>query len=311
MFRRITWPSDTVQTLFSSGDSLDGAMDLQFAADVRYCQDLTRREAANFYWGFVALPRPQRVSIYALYSFARQVDDEADGGNAVGVTDQHVERFLRHRERLRCCFAAAAEDPVMRVLSEVVVRYGIPQRELEALVDGVEMDLRVQRYETWDDVQLYCRLVASTVGRMCVRIFGFRDPVALQYADQLGVAMQLTNILRDVREDVRLGRIYLPQDELRTYGVSEAVLAASEPVAQWEPFVRFQAARAHRLFDQGLRVTHLIPRRAAACVLTMAGIYQAILAEIERDPYLPLRCRASLSGKEKLAVTLRSWLRAA
>ncbi len=308
MSRRVSLPNDAVQTLLGGSFTRRGA---SFGADARYCRDLTRREAANFYWGFVALPVPQRIAIYALYSFARQVDDEADSGVA-GAADapERADQFSRHRERVRHCFADAGVDPVTRVLSEVVERYGIPQRELDALIDGMEMDVRVSRYETWEDSRRYCLLVASTVGRMCVRIFGYRDVAALEYADDLGIAMQLTNMLRDVREDMAMGRIYLPGEDLRAFGISEASLAGEEPPDEWESFIRFEVERARRHFDLGLRVADLIPRRAAACVLTMAGIYQGLLLEIERDPGLPLRGRASLGGKEKLAVALRSWLRA-
>jgi 15-cis-phytoene synthase len=285
------------------------------SADEQYCQDLTRREAANFYWGFVALPRPQRSAIYALYSFARQVDDEVDLGGAAGAEDARsggtgTDRFALMRDRVERCFTGRAEDPVMRVLAHVVDRYRIPREDLEALIHGVEMDLRVSRYQSWEDLQTYCRLVASSVGRMCVRIFGFSDLVALEYADDLGVAMQVANILRDVREDMERGRIYLPQDELRRFGVSERSLMTRGREAGWEPLMRHQIARAKNLFASGLRVTEVIPRRAAACVLTMAGIYQAIVAEIEHDPYLPLRRRAALSRREKLSVMLKSWLQA-
>jgi phytoene synthase len=278
-----------------------------FDNDARYCRELTRREAANFYWGFVALPRAQRTAIYALYSFAREVDDDAD--SSAGKSE--VELFLHHRERIRRCFQGDPGDPVMRVLAHTVSRYCIPQLDLEALIDGVEMDLRVTRYETWSDVREYCRLVASTIGRMCVRIFGFSDPVAIELGDELGVAMQLANILRDVREDASLGRVYLPQTDMRSFGVSETVLSGGRSCREWEALVRFEIERARGLFDSGLQVTQLIPRRAAACVLTMSGIYRAILAEIERDPCLPLRGRARLSGREKLAVMMRSWLQAA
>jgi phytoene synthase len=251
------------------------------------------------------------MAIYALYSFAREVDDEADGMHERLEHDLDEDgRFSHHRQRVQRCFDRCGEDPVIRMLSDVVIRYGIPQADLAALVDGVEMDLRVRRYDTWEDTRRYCMLVASTVGRMCVRIFGFTDERALEYADELGVAMQLTNILRDVREDIQLGRVYLPQDELRAFGVSETILAMGTPAEEWEALTRFEIDRAHRHFQVGLRVTHFIPRRAAACVFTMAGIYQAILAEIERDPYLPLIRRTSLSGKDKLAVAMRSWLRA-
>jgi phytoene synthase len=291
------------------------------SADEQYCQELTRREAANFYWGFVALPRPQRSAIYALYSFARQVDDEVDlGGAARGESAPSggtgPDRFALMRDRVERCFTGRAEDPVMRVLAHVVDRYGIPREDLEALIHGVEMDLRVSRYQSWEELQTYCRLVASSVGRMCVRIFGFSDLVALEYADDLGVAMQVANILRDVREDLERGRIYLPQDDLRRFGVSERSLMTSRGIwhtpveAGWEPLMRHQIARAQKLFASGLRVTEVIPRRAAACVLTMAGIYQAIVVAIEHDPYLPLRRRAALSSREKLSVMLKSWLQA-
>ena len=159
------------------------------------CADLARREAKNFYWGFIALPREKRNAIYALYGFARQVDDEVDlrGRAEAGLAEQ--------RRRLRACLAGDRRDPVMVVLGQAVERYAIPASELEALIDGVEMDLRWRRYETWSELESYCRLVASMVGRMCVRIFGFDDPEALDRADDLGLALQMTNILKDVWED--------------------------------------------------------------------------------------------------------------
>src|SRR5579884_64838 len=233
--------------------------------DERYCLELTRREAGNFYWGFIALPRDQRIAIYALYSFAREVDDSID-------LDRDPVHLGIHRDRITHCYNGSAADPVMRVLRQVVVYYRIPREELEALVDGVEMDLRVTRYESWEQLRSYCQLVASTIGRMCVRIFGFRDPQALELATDLGVAMQLANILRDVREDFELGRVYLPQEELRLFGITEHGLREPEAGAEWEALVRHEIERAHDLFDSGLRVTDMIPRRAAVCVLTMAGI---------------------------------------
>ena len=283
--------------------------------DERFCRDLTRHEAANFYWGFITLPRPQRLAIYALYSFARQVDDEVDLINRGAGRDPHPNAiipnlFKPHRERIARCYAGRADDPVMRVLAEVVTEYGIPREELEALVDGVEMDLRVTRYASWEQLRSYCRLVASSVGRMCVRIFGFNNPAAVDYADDLGVAMQLANILRDVREDMGLGRIYLPQDELRRFGVGERIPLSGAPPAGWDDLMRYEIERARRLFASGLRVTQVIPRRPAACVLTMAGIYQAIVDQIAMNPSLPLTRRASLSGRGKLAVMARSWLQA-
>jgi 15-cis-phytoene synthase len=279
--------------------------------DERCCEELTRREAKNFYWGFIALPRPQRVAIYALYSFARQVDDAVDlVDGELREEGVLLDRLALHRHRLRECFAGSAQDPVTRVLASAVRQYGIPREELEALLDGVEMDLRLTRYESWDELHTYCRHVASSVGRMCVRVFGYNDQAALEFADDLGAAMQLANILRDVREDARLGRIYLPLDEMRRFGVSEQTLVTGEATDGWCSLIRHEIARTEALFGSGLRVSNCIPRRSAVCVFTMAGIYQAIVKEIAKDPYLPLKRRVSLGGKEKLTVMFKSWLQA-
>ena len=272
----------------------------------RHCAALARRHAKNFYWGFLALPRHQRVAIYALYDFARQVDDAADGESAATASA----RLLEQRERLRRCLAGRCDDPVMRVLAVAIDRYRVPEAELVQVIDGVQMDLRCKRYRSWPELESYCRLVASSIGRMCVRIFGFRDPSALELADQLGLAMQLTNILRDVREDFELGRVYLPLDELARFGLSDGELAARHLGPGWDRLVAFEANRARTLFERGLRVTALIPRSSAACVRTMAGIYQDLLRRIERDPQVVLDGRLSLSPPAKLRVALKAWLAA-
>lgn len=273
----------------------------------RFCQRMARREAKNFYWGFVSLERDQRVAIYALYDFARQVDDDADAADRPHLP----ERLALHRERARRCALGEYSDPVSQVLALAVGRHGIPESELQALIDGVELDFHRTRYERWEDLQEYCRLVASVVGRMCVRIFGFTDAAALDRADELGLALQLTNILRDVREDAELGRIYIPKEDLLRFGVPERQLLEGSPGPGWRALVDFEVQRAKELFATGLRVLDYIPRRPAVCVGTMAGIYRRILDKIERDPELPLRARASLSHIEKLYVVLESWLRAA
>lgn len=271
----------------------------------RVCQRLARRDAANFYWGFIALARPQRTAIYALYNFARQVDDAVD---SPGAADPR-QRLDEMRLRVRRAIAGEPDDEVTTVLSRAVAAYRIPGSELDLLIDGVERDLTTLRYASWDELAGYCRLVASTVGRMCVRIFGFDDEIALAHADDLGMAMQLTNILRDVRGDLELGRIYLPADELAAFGIDEAQLSATSVPAGWDEFVRFQAARARGLFASGLRVERQIPQRAGICVRTMAGLYQRILAEIELQPDAPLQRRLSLTPASKAAVLLRAGLR--
>ena len=272
----------------------------------RFCREMARHEAKNFYWGFISLPHEQRVAIYALYDFARQVDDDVDGAPRRELIPQ---RLAAQRERVRSSEHSPEADPVMYVLSRAVEKYAIPKKELLALIDGVELDCTNARYETWPELREYCKLVASIVGRMCVRIFGFDDPQALDRADDLGLALQLTNILRDVREDAAMGRVYLPQEDLRRFGVSERDLLQGEPGEGWENLVSFETKRARELFESGYRVLKYIPRRAAACVQTMAGIYERILEKIERDPPLPLRTRAALSNGEKLRVVVASWLR--
>src|SRR5579863_2499288 len=276
----------------------------------RFNRDMARREAGNFYWGFISLGYHERMAIYALYNFARQVDDEADGMKASDGLAALPERLKHHRERIsQAARGEYGDDPILRVLSEAIERYRIPEQELQMLVDGVEMDFGHSRYATFEDLSHYCNLVASVVGRMCVRIFGFSDPIALERADDLGLALQLTNILRDVREDaVDMQRVYLPQDELARFGVPESALFDGSIVAGWNDLIAYHAERARRYFITGYEVLHYIPRRPAACVQTMAGIYEELLKKIEREPALPLRERAALSKTEKLRVVVRSWL---
>jgi phytoene synthase len=275
----------------------------------RFNREMAKREAGNFYWGFISLSYHERMAIYALYNFARQVDDEAD---TVGV-ENLPERLAVHRERIaRAVAGDYGDDPILRVLSEAIERYAIPQRELEMLIDGVEMDFSQSRYRSFGELRDYCNLVASVVGRMCVRIFRFSDPIALQRADDLGMALQLTNILRDVREDaVDMNRVYLPQDELARFEIPESALYSGEILPGWSALIAHQVARAREYFATGYEVLRYIPRRPAACVQTMAGIYEELLKKIEREPELPLRARAALSKTEKLRVVVRSWLSSA
>lgn len=277
--------------------------DATFKVAERECAAIARREAKNFYWGFLALPRDKRVAIYALYDFARQVDDEVDGEG--GGSHEGLER---QRERLAACLRGERPDAVTKILGWAVERYAIPGEELEELIDGVDMDLLNRRYASWEELSLYCQRVAGAVGRMCVRIFGFSDAAAIDHANRLGLALQLTNILRDVAEDAGMGRIYLPRDELARFGVDEEALLRLEPGRGWEALLDHQVRRARELYREGLRTCESIPSSSAACVRTMAGIYRRILDEIERDPRRPLRERVSLSASEKVGVAVRAWL---
>lgn len=271
----------------------------------RACARLARKEAKNFYLGFLALPRPKRIAIYSLYSFARQVDDEVDrASNPISAADG----IARQRERLSQCLRGIRTDPVMQVLGDAVERYHIPPAELEAVIDGVEMDLQRTRYRNWKELAGYCRLVAGAIGRMCVRVFGSDHPQALRHADNLGLALQLTNILRDVSEDAAMGRIYLPQDEMAHYDLTEAEMFGPRPGMGWERLVAYEVKRARRLYEDGLQVSLYIPHASAACVRTMAGIYERILDTIAQNPRRALHHRVSLGAPTKLGIVMRSWL---
>lgn len=272
----------------------------------QFCRNMARREAKNFYWGFMALANEQRIAIYALYNFARQIDDEADCGNSDGLP----ERLAAQRARLDRALRGEYSDPIMHVLSNAIERYEIPAAELHALIDGVAMDAQAVRFQTWDELQHYCRLVASAVGRMCVRIFGFNDPAALAYADELGLALQLINILRDIREDAGMGRIYIPQEDLARFGIDERDFINGTLGIARHNLVAFEVERARALWASGIRVIEHIPTRAGVCVGTMAGIYRRILDRIARDPQRPWRGRTSLSRREKFGVMIGAWLRA-
>ncbi|MGH7912720.1 MAG: presqualene diphosphate synthase HpnD [Candidatus Dormibacteraceae bacterium] len=276
----------------------------------RACARITRREAKNFYLGFLALPRPKRIAIYSLYSFARQVDDEVDDAPGPEAAGQGL---ARQRARLEAGLRGVhREDPVMQILAATVDRFGIPASELLEIIEGVEMDLRTTRYETWDELSEYCRRVAGAVGRMCTRIFGADGEAALHHADNLGLALQLTNILRDVLEDASMDRVYLPLQDLQRHGLSASDLVARvpHPESGWEALVAFEVDRARGLYQDGLQLCEQVPKNSAACLRTMAGIYEQILDRIAAEPRAVLSGRVSLSMGSKLGIAARSWLAA-
>lgn len=273
----------------------------------RECERITRTEAANFFYGIRLLPRPKREAMSAVYAFARRVDDIGDGG-----LDQSTQLELLTQER-RTVAALAGDDgldggdPVAVALADANSRYSLPLDALELVIEGVELDVRDTRYETFDELLVYCRDVAGSIGRLCLAIFAAgaeeesRPGSAL--ADELGVAMQLTNILRDVREDHERGRTYLPAEDLRRFGCER--LPSVEP-DRAAALIRFEAARAQQRFEHGLQLTRLLDRRSAACVRAMTGIYQSILRRIVAQPEVILHRRISLPVWEKAWLAARS-----
>lgn len=277
------------------------------SADYEYCQTLTKREAKNFYYGFMLLPPPQRQAIYAAYAFARRCDDIVDEGAPV---DEARVKLAAYREQLDRCLEGAPEGPVFTALKDAVDTYSIPHEYLYGLIRGVESDLTVRRYETFDDLKRYCYLVASVVGLISIEIFGYDGgKKAQEHAADLGVALQITNILRDIREDAERDRIYLPLEETAMFGYSEDELLSGAVTPAFRSLMSYQVARAREYFIEGRKLLPYLPRRARACVGAMAGIYEAILDQIGRRPSIVFRRRVSLSASQKLALAGRELVR--
>jgi phytoene synthase len=232
---------------------------------------ITRREARNFAYGIRVLPRDKRRAISAIYAFARRVDDIADGKLPDGEKRGRL-------EQLHVDLDAPSVDPVLVALADARSRYAIPGEALHDLVDGGVQDTEQSRYADFDELLGYCRRVAGAVGVACIAVYGSDDH---ERAQTLGVALQLINIVRDVQEDWELGRVYLPQDELAAYGVSEETIAAGRVTPEWQALLAFQASRARVYLEEGLGLLRSLDTRSAACVNTFAGLYRATLERIE------------------------------
>lgn len=265
------------------------------------CEEITRKRAANFFFGIRLLPPEKRRAMCAVYALARRVDDIGDGDLPKTAK---LERLAAARAHLEALDARAA-DPVLAAVADARARFELPLDAFVSLIDGVEMDVRGTSFARFDELVVYCRCVAGTIGRLSVAVFGSDDPVtAARLADDLGVAMQLTNILRDVREDRALGRVYLPREDLDRFGcVIELTPAPSGAV---DDLLRFEVARARAWFERGLQLLPLLDVRSASCVGTMAGIYRRLLDHIERRPEEVLVRRVALSTPEKAWVAMRS-----
>jgi 15-cis-phytoene synthase len=267
----------------------------------RGAEQITRSSAANFYYGIRLLPADKRRAMCAVYAFARRVDDIGDGEMDSDRKLQLLAEAERSLEKLE-------GDAVLVALADAHRRFGLPADALCDLIDGVRMDVGGTRYETFAELVPYCRRVAGSIGRLCMAIFDTRAEERMaELADDLGVAMQLTNILRDVREDAQRGRVYLPDEDIVRYQLSLDGRFAGEE-GQFEAFMRFQAARAEDWFVRGLHLVPLLDRRSAACVLAMSGIYRRLLTRIEAHPELTMRERVALPAREKGWVAARSLL---
>ncbi len=270
-----------------------------------HCQRVTKTEAKNFYYAFVTLPKAKRQAIFAAYAFCRLCDDIADEPLPLDEKRRKLREVDAALERAR---DGTPDGPVYSALAHAVSEYGIRWEDLSEIARGVEMDLTLNRYETFDDLATYCYRVASVVGIVCIHIFGFSDPVARDYAIDLGLGMQLTNILRDIREDAEMDRVYLPQEEMRRFGYPEEALIGGEVNDNFIRFMRFQVARARGYFDSGKRLLPLLPVRSRACPAVLGGLYSRVLDRIEQQGYDVFERRISLPTREKLFLAVRIWL---
>ncbi len=281
-------------------------------AAYRYCETVTGQQARNFAYGIRLLPTAKRQAMSALYAFSRRVDDIGDGRLAPDVKRARLQetRVLLGRIRDRE-IAEDDTDPVAVALADAARRFPLPLGALDELIDGVLMDVRGETYETWDDLKDYCRCVAGAIGRLSLGVFGTvpgaRDTErAAEYADTLGLALQLTNIMRDVREDAAGGRTYLPAEDLEKFGCSAGFHTSRPPAgSDFTGLVVHEVRRARALFAEGYRLLPMLDRRSGACVAAMAGIYRRLLERIAADPEAVLRGRVSLPGHEKAYVALR------
>ena len=257
-------------------------------------QRLTRQRARNFAYGIMVLPREKRRAIAAIYAFARRVDDIADGDLAPAEKRTQLQGL-----RAALDPDAGGEDAMFVALADARTRFPIPSQALQALVDGGLQDLGQSRYANFEELRGYCTKVAGAVGICCVAVYGSDD---VQRAETLGIALQLINIIRDVREDWELGRVYLPQDELSSFGVSEADIAAGNASAAWHALMTFQAERARAYLQDGLGLLRSLDSRSALCVSTFAGLYRATLDRIEARGFAVFDGPPRLSALTKLRI---------
>jgi len=271
----------------------------------QFVSKLTRKSRSNFFYAFLCLPRPQREAIYAVYAFCRIVDDAVDVGHDRAAQRKELERW---RGEIAEVFEGRPGHPAAQRLQEAVRLFRIPREALNEIIAGVEMDLDRSTYDTFEELYPYCYRVASAVGLCCIEIFGYTDVRARSYAVDLGVALQLTNIMRDVEPDARAGRVYLPQEDLKRFGVTGEDLGAGRYTPAFVRLMEHQAARAHAYYE---RAWAALPRADAHTLFAaeiMGRTYFALLRLMERRRFRVFGERVSVPTSRKLVIALRSWI---
>jgi len=269
-----------------------------------YCQSKAAQSGSSFYYSFLFLPQERRRAITALYAFCREVDDAVDEPSDPSAARAALEWWRGEVSRL---FAGNPQHPVTRALAPWTQSFAIDETRLNEIMNGLEMDLNQTRYLDFAGLLLYCHRVAGVVGTLAAGIFGYRNARTLEYADRLGLAFQLTNIIRDVGEDARRNRIYLPMDELKEFGVTAADILGARPSENFVRLMRFQTERARRCYDEAFALLPPEDRRAQRPGLVMAAIYRTLLDEIADDDFQVLKQRIALTPVRKLWIAWRTW----
>lgn len=271
-----------------------------------YCAQVTRKSQSNFYYAFLSLTKEKRQALYAVYAFCRSVDDVADGDAAEHDKPKLLEEWRREIDR---CYGGTAQHPITVNLALSLQQFPIPKEHFEELIAGVEMDLTHARYPTFRELYEYCYRVAGVVGLMCIEIFGYRNPKAKDYAVNLGVALQLTNIIRDLKGDAERGRIYLPQDELARFGYREEELLRGAYTPAFNELMRFAGSRARHYFDHARLLLAEEDRRSLVAAEIMGTIYSRLLDRIEASHYRVFDGTFTLPTTHKLWIALSIWMR--
>lgn len=273
----------------------------------QYCQERAAASGSSFYYSFLFLPEDKRRAITALYAFCREVDDVVDECSDAGVARMKLAWW---RSEVAAIYHGTPQHPVARALAQAVPRFNLSEERLNEIISGMEMDLEHSRYPDFEALRLYCHRVAGVVGLLAAEIFGYRDRRTLDYAADLGLAFQLTNIIRDVGEDARRGRIYLPLDEIERHGVAVSDIAQARETADFRRLIEFQIERALGYYRQALAKLPATDRHAQRAGLVMAAIYRTLLEEIRNDGCRVLTRRTALTPLRKLWIACKTWLTA-
>ena len=271
-----------------------------------YCQQKAAKSGSSFYYSFLFLPPERRRAITALYAFCREVDDVVDEVSDAGVARTKLAWW---RTEVANLFAGHPQHPVMRALAPFVRPFGLDAARMNDIIDGMEMDLVRHRYADFDSLALYCHRAAGVVGQLSAGVFGYSNPSTLEYAETLGIAFQLTNIIRDVGEDARRDRIYIPQEDLARFGLDAQDILARREDARFRDLMAFQADRAIGYYERAHARLAPEDRRNQRAGLVMAAIYRALLDEIRRDGYRVLDRRIALTPLRKLWIAWKTWVR--